>query len=103
MTTLAASVGLLLATSGVRHAFGVVGNGNIVPVAGLTAGGVDYIAARHEGGAVAMADAYYRTCGEVAVCTTTYGPGFTNLATGLADAVKGEPSRGETGRGGRHA
>jgi thiamine pyrophosphate-dependent acetolactate synthase large subunit-like protein len=49
---------------------------------------VRYLSARHEGGAIVMADAYHRTTGEVAVCTATYGPGFTNLATGLAEAVK---------------
>ena len=52
------------------------------------AGGARYVAARHEGGAIAMADAYYRATGDVAVCTTTYGPGLTNAATGLAEAVK---------------
>lgn len=88
MTTLAAAVGRTLAENGVGHAFGVVGNGNIHVVAGLVAGGVEYLSARHEGGAVTMADAYYRTTGDIAVCTTTYGPGLTNTATGLADAVK---------------
>src|ERR1700733_14462531 len=89
MTGLAVAVGQALADGGVTTAFGVVGNGNALAVQGLLSGGVRYIAARHEGGAVAMADAYYRVTGDVAVCTVTYGPGFTNAATGLADAVKG--------------
>jgi thiamine pyrophosphate-dependent acetolactate synthase large subunit-like protein len=88
MPKLATRVGQAIADEGVRAAFGVVGNGNFLAVAGLMAGGVRYISARHEGGAVAMADAYYRATGEGAVCTTTYGPGLTNTATGLAEAVK---------------
>ncbi|MBM7774539.1 thiamine pyrophosphate-dependent acetolactate synthase large subunit-like protein [Actinokineospora baliensis] len=88
MSTLAAAVAATLAEHGIRHAFGVVGGGNIMTVAGLTAAGVHYVAARHEGGAVAMADAYHRATGEVAVCTTSHGPGVTNIATGLAEAVK---------------
>jgi acetolactate synthase-1/2/3 large subunit len=88
MAKLATAVGQALADDGVRAAFGVVGNGTFLAVAGLMAGGARYVAARHEGGAIAMADAYYRATGDVAVCTTTYGPGLTNTATGLAEAVK---------------
>jgi acetolactate synthase I/II/III large subunit len=88
MAKLATGVGQALAGAGVGAAFGVVGNGNFLAVAGLMAGGAGYVAARHEGGAIVMADAYYRVTGEVAVCTTTYGPGLTNTATGLAEAVK---------------
>lgn len=88
MAKLATIVGQVLGDKGVRVAFGVVGNGNFLAVAGLMAGGARYVAARHEGGAIAMADAYYRATGDVAVCTTTYGPGLTNAATGLAEAVK---------------
>lgn len=88
MTTFSEAVGWALANAGVRHAFGVVGAGNILAVTGLTAGGVRYLSARHEGGAMAMADAYYRATGEVAVCATTHGPGLTNAATGLAEAMK---------------
>ncbi|MHC5705786.1 thiamine pyrophosphate-binding protein [Streptomyces tirandamycinicus] len=88
MTTLAEAVGQTLAGSGVRHAFGVVGGGNILATAALTASGVHYTAARHEGGAMAMADAYFRSTGDVAVCTTTHGPGITNAVTALADAAK---------------
>jgi thiamine pyrophosphate-dependent acetolactate synthase large subunit-like protein len=87
-TTVAAAVGRALAGCGVRHAFGVVGGGNILATAAMTGAGVRYVAARHEGGAMVMADAYYRTTGEVAVCTTSHGAGFTNAVTALAEAVK---------------
>ncbi|WP_020670890.1 thiamine pyrophosphate-binding protein [Amycolatopsis nigrescens] len=88
MTELAAAVAEELASGGVRQAFGVVGGGNILAVARLTACGVRYVAARHEGGAMAMADAYHRATGDVAICTTSHGAGLTNTATGLAEAVK---------------
>ncbi|MEV4943683.1 thiamine pyrophosphate-binding protein [Streptomyces zaomyceticus] len=88
MSTLAEAVGQTLADSGIRHAFGVVGGGNILATAALTAAGVHYTAARHEGGALAMADAYFRATGDVAICTTTHGPGITNAVTALADAAK---------------
>ncbi|MFF5788526.1 thiamine pyrophosphate-binding protein [Streptomyces sp. NPDC012693] len=88
MSTLAEAVGQTLADSGIRHAFGVVGGGNILATAALTASGVHYTAARHEGGALAMADAYFRATGDIAICTTTHGPGITNTVTALADAAK---------------
>lgn len=88
MVALGPAVGQVLARDGIRHAFGVVGGGNILTVAGLTAAGIRYVPARHEGGAMTMADAYHRATGEVAVCTTSHGPGVTNIATGLAEAVK---------------
>ena len=88
MTTVAERIGSALAEAGARHTFGVVGVGNVRIVAALTRAGVRYVPARHEVGAVVMADAYHRVSGEVGVCTVTYGPGLTNTATGLADAVK---------------
>jgi thiamine pyrophosphate-dependent acetolactate synthase large subunit-like protein len=88
MSTLAQAVGQTLADSGIRHAFGVVGGGNILATAALTTAGVHYTAARHEGGAMAMADAYFRATGDVAICTTTHGPGLANTVTALADAAK---------------
>jgi acetolactate synthase I/II/III large subunit len=88
MTKLAEATARTLADGGITDAFGVVGNGNIHAVAGLIANGVRYIQARHEGGAMAMAESYYRATGQVAVVTTTYGPGLTNTATGLVEAVK---------------
>ena len=74
-----------------RHAstvFGLMGNGNAFFTSNITRRGLPYISARHEAGTVAMADAYYRTCGKVAVATVTYGAGFTNALTPLAEAAK---------------
>ncbi|WP_018657686.1 thiamine pyrophosphate-binding protein [Actinomadura flavalba] len=85
---LATQLARVLVEHGVSHVFGVVGNGNFHIADGMAAAGARYVPARHEGGAVAMADAHHRVSGQVAVCTTTYGPGFTNAATGLAEAAK---------------
>src|SRR5699024_5069546 len=41
---------------------------------------------RHEVAAVTAADAYYRATGKLSVATATYGAGFTNMVTGLAEA-----------------
>lgn len=67
--------------------YGVVGNGNIYLASELLKLDSPYMAMRHEAGAVAAADAHYRATGEVAVATTTYGPGFTNSLTPLSEAV----------------
>ncbi|GIF07047.1 thiamine pyrophosphate-binding protein [Actinoplanes siamensis] len=88
MTAFPDAIGGTLARSGVRYAFGLVGGGNILTVAGLTRAGIRYVPARHEAGAMAMADAYHRVSGEVAICTTSHGAGLTNAATALAEAVK---------------
>ncbi|MBK7819848.1 MAG: thiamine pyrophosphate-binding protein [Tessaracoccus sp.] len=86
--TVAEVVGATLAGLGVGHAFGVVGSGNFALVRALRAHGVPYTAARHEGGAATMADAYARVSGELAVVTTHQGCGFTNALTGIAEAAK---------------
>jgi thiamine pyrophosphate-dependent acetolactate synthase large subunit-like protein len=81
-------VGRTLAGLGVGHAFGVVGSGNFAVTAALRAAGVPYVAARHEGGAATMADAFARMSGQVAVLSTHQGCGYTNALTGIAEAAK---------------
>lgn len=77
---------LLPATSEV---FGVMGNGNAHFLDAVMASPtLHYTAVRHEAGAVAAADAYFRASGRLAVATTTYGAGFTNALTPLAEAVQ---------------
>ena len=87
-TTVADVVGSTLADLGVGHAFGVVGSGNFRVTNALRAAGVRYVAARHEGGAATMADAYSRMSGTLAVLTTHQGCGLTNAVTGITEAAK---------------
>ena len=84
----AEAVGRGLAGLGVDTVFGVVGSGNFHITNGLVAGGARFLAARHEGGAAVMADAWARTTGNVGVATVHQGPGLTNAMTGIAEAAK---------------
>lgn len=73
---------------GATHCFGVVGSGNFDVTNFLIAHGLEFIAARHEGGAVAMADAHARMNGAPALVSVHQGCGLTNTATGLGEAAK---------------
>ena len=86
--TAAEVVGRTLAALGVRDAFGVLGSGNFVATQALHAAGAAFHHARHEGGAICMADGYARVSGRVGVCSVHQGPGFTNAMTGLTEAAK---------------
>jgi len=87
MTTVSARIAESLSRT-VTDVFGVMGNGNAYFLDALSALGVRFTALRHEAGAVAAADAYFRASGRLAVATTTYGAGFTNALTPLAEAVQ---------------
>ena len=81
-------VGETVAAQGVRDAFGILGSGNLVVTNALVRGGARFHHARHEGGAICMADGYGRVTGRVAVCSVHQGPGLTNTMTGLTEAAK---------------
>jgi thiamine pyrophosphate-dependent acetolactate synthase large subunit-like protein len=84
----AQAVGEALARLGVRTVFGVVGSGNFHVTNALAAGGARFVAARHEGGAAVMADAYARVAGDLGVLCVHQGPGLTNAMTGITEAAK---------------
>ena len=81
-------VGRTLAQLGASHVFGVVGSGNFEVTNALRTYGVPFTAARHEGGAATMADAYSRMSGRLALVSTHQGCGLTNALTGIAEAAK---------------
>ena len=78
----------------VEYVFGVPG-GAIEPFYNALAkserkGGPKAVVARHETGAVFMADGYARNSGKLGVCCATTGPGSTNLITGVASAYENQ-------------
>jgi thiamine pyrophosphate-dependent acetolactate synthase large subunit-like protein len=88
MTTAAEAVGEALRAEGVEDVFTVIGSGNFVVTQALHAAGASVHHARHENGAICMADAYARVSGRVGVCSVHQGPGLTNTLTGLTEAAK---------------
>ncbi|TQJ32803.1 thiamine pyrophosphate-binding protein [Microbacterium sp. SLBN-146] len=88
MPTVSAHVAVTLARH-IDHVFGVMGNGNawfLDAIERITP--ATFTAVRHEAGAVVAADAFHRASGRLAAATTTYGAGFTNTLTALAEAVQ---------------
>jgi thiamine pyrophosphate-dependent acetolactate synthase large subunit-like protein len=87
--TVAEVVGEQLASeAGNTPVFGLMGSGNLVVTNAFVAGGGRFVAARHENGAVGMADGYARTTGRVGFASVHQGPGLTNTLTALTEAVK---------------
>ncbi|HVQ89766.1 MAG TPA: thiamine pyrophosphate-binding protein [Mycobacteriales bacterium] len=84
----AEAVGRAVAQLGADRVFGVVGSGNFHVTNALVAAGAEFVAARHEGGAATMADAYTRMSGRLGVLSVHQGPGLTNAMTGITEAAK---------------
>lgn len=88
MPTVSAHVALTLARH-IDHVFGVMGNGNAYFLDALeTSTPATFTAVRHEAGGVVAADAFHRASRRIAAATATYGAGFTNTLTALAEAVQ---------------
>lgn len=82
------AVARTLAALGVDHVFGVVGSGNFHVTNELVAQGATFVAARHEMGGAAMADAWSRATGRVSAATVHQGCGLTNALTAITEAAK---------------
>ena len=75
-----------LERAGVERLFGYPG-GNVIDIFdALASSRFDFVLARHEQGAVHMADGYARAAGRPACVIVTSGPGLTNTITGLGAA-----------------
>ncbi len=88
MPTVSAQIARTL-TQHIDAVFGVMGNGNAYFLDAIEKQtDAVFTAVRHEAGAVVAADAHYRASGRIAAATATYGAGFTNTLTALAEAVQ---------------
>jgi thiamine pyrophosphate-dependent acetolactate synthase large subunit-like protein len=78
-----------IAMEGCKVVFGVMGDANMAIYAGLAErADLAVHSARHEGGAVGMADGYQRTTGNLGVSTLTWGPGLLHAATQITIAAR---------------
>ena len=88
--TLFQALAAAFAAEGVEAQFTLMGDGNMHWVTSLAGEhGVRAIHARHENCAVSMAMGYARASGDVGIASVTTGPGFTQIATALTAATRG--------------
>jgi len=62
--------------------------GNYPIIHSMANQGIRVFSGRHEGHMAHAADGFIRVSGELAACSGTEGPGFTNMITGIATASK---------------
>jgi len=86
--TVAAALVDALKELGVRYVFGVPSGGWVDYMDALRqADGIEFVLTTHEGAAGMMADVCGRLGPAPGVCFGTFGPGATNLATGVGGAL----------------
>ena len=76
-----------LEAEGVKYVFGIPGEETLDLNASLEESSITFVPVRHEQGGAYMTDMYGRLTRRAGVCLGTLGPGATNLATGVADAL----------------
>lgn len=87
MTCAALLIHLLRESYGVDIVFGIPGVHTVDLYRGLSGSGIRHVTPRHEQGAGFMADGYARASGKPGVCLIITGPGMTNIATAMGQAL----------------
>jgi len=87
MATLAEELVKSLHALGVRHVFGIPGGPSIPYMEAMRQHGIEFVLVSNEQSAGMMADVFGRLTGIPGVCHATFGPGATNLATGIGGAL----------------
>lgn len=77
----------ILESYGIDTIFGIPGVHTVELYRGLEQVSISHVTPRHEQGAGFMADGYARSSGKVAACFIITGPGMTNIATAMGQAL----------------
>ncbi|MBB6215937.1 acetolactate synthase-1/2/3 large subunit [Anaerosolibacter carboniphilus] len=87
MTKLAEELIKSLYGLGVRYVFGIPGGPSIPYMEAMRNHGMEFVTVANEQSAGMMADVFGRLTGIPGVCHATFGPGTTNLSTGIGGAL----------------
>ena len=85
--TIAEYIANQLFNNGVRFVFGIPGGPSIPYMEAFRAAGIEFILTSNEASAGIMADVTARLTGIPGVCHATFGPGATNISTGVGGAL----------------
>ena len=77
----------ILENYGIDTIFGIPGVHTVELYRGLENTAIRHVTPRHEQGAGFMADGYNRATGKIAACFIITGPGMTNIATAMGQAL----------------
>ncbi len=87
MATIARGLIRSLHNLGVRYVFGIPGGPSIPFMDEMKKQGIEFVTVANEQSAGMMADVFGRLTGIPGVCHATFGPGATNLSTGVGGAL----------------
>ncbi len=76
-----------LINTGIKYVFGIPGGPSIPYLEAFRAAGIEFILVSNEASAGYMAEVSGRLTGIPGVCHATYGPGATNISTGVGGAL----------------
>jgi acetolactate synthase I/II/III large subunit len=85
--TIAEYIADQLFKAGVRHVFGIPGGPSIPYMEAFRAAGIEFVLTSGEASAGIMAAVTARMTGIPGVCHATFGPGATNILTGIGEAL----------------
>lgn len=85
--TIAEYIAQRLHENGIRYVFGIPGGPSIPYMESFRTAGIEFILVSNEASAAIMADVTARLSGVPGVCHATFGPGATNISTGVGEAL----------------
>jgi acetolactate synthase-1/2/3 large subunit len=85
--TIAEYIANQLYTHGVKYVFGIPGGPSIPYMEAFKAEGIEFILTSNESAAGVMADVTARLTGIPGICHATFGPGATDISTGVGGAL----------------